>query len=163
MGKKLLYLLIIITSTFETLSAQHRVSQLISPKKSFISVEAGTFSGISLLSDKMQLSLGYSVKEYDGFTISSDFLFYNLNKQNINIESGVGGGLIFKPEIDYFSSFFYLRFPIKVIYKNFYISGVPMIGSSMFEYETIWDMNISFSIGYQFDINNKEIEKKETP
>lgn len=139
-------------------SQEKRFFQFVSDKsdESFISIEAGTFSGLSLISKRMQLSVGYSFIGVEGYSISSDLLLLNHHLGDFSINTGIGGGIIFKPEIDNFTSYLFLRLPIKLIYKNIFLSGVGMLGSSMFNYTIIFKGNYTVSIGYQFDLYRKD-------
>lgn len=166
MFKRIILTIFILNVTLTISSAEQRVFQLISKEKNrtFISPEVGSFSGISLISDRMQLNIGYSFLGNDGYSISTDLLLFEPNLNYISLHTGIGGGLIFKPEMNDFSSFFYFRIPVKILYNNFYILGVPMIGTSMFEYNIKWNMNFTLSIGYQFDLYREEMKdnKKKT-
>lgn len=154
MHKRLLIVLAILNSAFYIFSSEVRAFPLISKEEnqSYISAEFGSFTGLSFISDKMQLNVGYSFLGMEGYSISTDLLLIETSFNVFSLHTGLGGGLIFKPEIEDFTSFFYLRTPLKISYNNFYIIGIPMIGTSMFEYNILYNLNFTFSIGYQFDL-----------
>lgn len=142
-----------------------RLFQLNSSEESetYLSLEVGSFTGLSLISKNIQLSGGYSFWAMEGFSISTDMLLFKPKINNFTLKTGVGGGIIFMPEIDVFTSYFYLRLPVRVNYNNIFLQAIPMIGTTMFEYELDWDFNFSITIGYQFDMYREKVEddKKE--
>lgn len=157
-------LLFILTLTLTNIYAsERRLFQFVGDNKreSYIAFEGGSFSGISLISKRMQMSGGYSLLGIKGISISTDLLLFKYSFTDISILTGVGGGLIFKPNIEGLSSNFFLRLPIKIIYKNLFVRSNIMIGTPMFNYYISWNMNLSISLGYQFDIYTEKIEDSE--
>ncbi|MBN2619150.1 MAG: hypothetical protein JXR64_12625 [Spirochaetales bacterium] len=131
------------------------------PNSSFLAVNLGSFSGLSLISDRMQLSIGYSFFQTDGYSISTDLFLYQLTNKSFSFQAGLGGGIIFKPSIGDFESFALLRLPLKVVYSNFYLEGIGMFGATMYEKKISWYPNVSISVGYQFDLYRED--KKRLP
>ncbi len=127
-----------------------------SPKEkgnSYISADVGTQAGLSLISGSMQLGFAYSLVEKNSFYITTDFLPITLTLfETLNFKCGVGGGILFIPNIDNFESFAILKIPFILEYKNFFLKFFPVTGASMFERNYKLILSSSVYIGYKFDL-----------
>lgn len=146
-------------------SQEKRLYQLVSNKEneSFISIEAGSYIGVSLISKRMELNLGYNYLSFPGYFISTELYLLKLSlTDDLTFGTGLGGGIVFKPDLEGFSSDAYFRIPLRLRYKNFFVKAVPMIGSSMFKTKIDWKLNFFIGIGYQFDLYRGKTEEAET-
>lgn len=162
---RLIILLIIIACSVSTFSQDKRLYQLVSNKEneSFIAIEAGSYIGASLVSKRMELSLGYNYLSFPGYFISTELYLLKLSlTEDITFGTGIGGGIVLSPDLEGFSSDAYLRVPLRLRYKNFFVKAVPMIGSSMFKTKLDWKLNFFIGIGYQFDLYREKTEETET-
>ncbi len=161
---KHLFLILVITISTTAYSAESRLFQFVSQEKgkSYLSLEVGTSSGINLISNRMQVSLLYSITRISGFSVSTDLFLLNYNfTENLKVKLGLGGGIIFMSEIDNFESNALLRMPVNFEFNNLYLSCVPMFGLTMFEYKNYWVYNVSINIGYKFDLYRDKDKKDE--
>jgi len=130
--------------------------QLLSrnPNESYISIEAGNYLGVSFSSNKIDFDIGYIYLEPNNFLLASDIYIINFNfLNNLWLKSGIGGELLFNSTIEKgLESYIFLRFPMKLGFKNIYLKLVPMVGASMFEEITNYYLNFNISLGYRFDL-----------
>lgn len=154
---KYLALFIFFFITISVYSEENRQYQLVDSeyKESFFSVDIGTYSGISLVSKRMQLGLGYSFLWYKGYSITTDLILFKKSSNNLSFEVGLGAGILFRPDLDGFESDFFLRVPLKLTFHNIYLALTPMAGASMFEYNFAGKGHAFLSIGYRFPIKKR--------
>lgn len=164
MKKVLLLLLLIISSN--VFCSKPRLYQFVTKDKneSFIIVEGGTITDISIHTKGVELTGGYSffLAPLPGFNLSSDLYYGSFEFiDDLSLNMGLGGGLIFSSTIeDGFSSDIFLRFPLRLRYKDFFFKLNPMPGISMFKKIPELKFSVSLSVGYMFDLYRNEDKKK---
>lgn len=155
---KFLILALLIVVSINIYSEDKRLYQFITDKEneSFLSIEAGTYLGLSIVSKRMEFSLGYNYLSFPGYFVTTELYLLQLDLGgDLVFGTGFGGGIVFMPNIDGFSSDAYMRFPLRLRYKNFFIKAVPMPGVSMFKKKLDWKLNFFVGVGYQFDLYRK--------
>lgn len=143
-------------------SNDKRLYQLISKNRneSFICLEAGNYLGLSLVSKKMSLNLGYSYLINPGFNMSTELTLFKFNAyKDFVLSCGLGGGILFTPETDNFESDMLVGLSTKLNYDNIYIKLTPMAGTSMFKKYMTWEYALFLVVGYQFDLVREKAEK----
>lgn len=146
----IILLLFIITSAY---SEEKRFFQfgINDNNSSYIALEAGSSVGINIVSKAMQLSFLYSLYNLEGYSITTDLMLLNRDiTDTLSLKLGLGGGIIFKPEMNDFTSNALLRFPVITELNSLYLSFIPAVGYTMFEYDPSLVYNLSLTVGYKF-------------
>ena len=127
------------------------------PEMSYFSIDAGTGLNLSLIDKNVEVSFGYDYVFNKGFILSTDIYLFNFKKKYMSFLIGLGGCIIFNSSLDMgFDSKMYLRIPLVLEYKNFYIKLIPMAGTHMFK--SYFEPLVSgyAGIGYKFDLFNEQ-------
>lgn len=160
--KRALLILLLLINAINLFSNDKRLYQLISKKRneSFLCLEAGNYLGLSLVSKKMSLNLGYSYLINPGFSMTTELTLFKFSTyKDLVLSCGLGGGMLFTPETDNFESDMLVGLSTKVNYDNFYVKLTPMVGYSMFKRIASFEYALFLVAGYQFDLVREEIEK----
>jgi len=120
-------------------------------------LNAGISSGLTINSKNINLNFDYSFIHFKGMTFSTDLFLYSRDLNSSQLKIGLGSGVLLNVSLDKFSSIFLIRFPIEyILNNNFFIRGIPIMGYTMFEYESSFVYTFSLSFGYRFDMYREE-------